>query len=97
MSSDNNQTVRYFLKESAIFYGKMIDNNFHSNTRFKIESSSKQPVFLDILEKVTPNITKVKLYLPDGGIIKEAYFSPRVLDLIGIFNYEALFDGRFNS
>lgn len=95
--TDSVQSIRYFLRESAVFYGKLIDGNFHSNTRFKVESSPKLPVFLDILEKYNNNIIKVKLYLQDGSVIKEAYFIPTVLDLIGINNNHLLFDGRFNA
>lgn len=81
--------VRYMLKRDANF---IIDKNNN-----KIPVSHKDTIFVDILSPMESegicSPVNIKAFLNNGDIVEGTVSG----HLIGLYNKDALFDGRFNS
>lgn len=99
MSKEPAPTVRYCLQNDIVGYTVFDKEKDHvdETTSLRIVATKKRPVFLDILTKVNAHIWEVKLYYPDGTIVKSCFIYPHIFDSIKIHNFHLLFDGRFNS
>ncbi len=86
-----HKTVRYTLDKSVTRY-IWLDPEFKE--RVELPNSWNAEVFVNILEQDDSKI-KVKLFYQDGQVFEGWYL--KCLNNFKIYNYEQLFDGRFNQ
>jgi hypothetical protein len=86
----NNKT-RYVLSKSV----KVISEDPECSKNFNLFVSLTNHIFLDILDKNDFSY-RVRLFMPNGEIIV-CYIPHKPSNLIEIYNFEDLLDGRFNS
>lgn len=89
-------TIRYIIQKdvrTVVVYDEVNPTPKSTNQVILIKKGEMH--FCDILEKCNDQVSKLRIYKPDGSIVT-GYVYTRPFTMIDIFNVHMLFDGRFN-